>query len=76
MKVSKLIKLLSELPQEEDIFFGDLYVSSERSTDGIPIYGLFDYDDVEITHFDKVRSARSMLPSSNHIIENVLIIER
>lgn len=76
MKVSKLIEQLQTLPQDQEIYWADLYVSAERSEDGLPIFGLFDYDDVEIKHYLKVRSARSMLPSSNHVVENVILIER
>lgn len=74
MKVKKLIEQLSALPQDSEIFWADFYGTDKN--DGLPIYGLYDYDDVEIKHMDRLRSARSMLPSSNSVVENVIIIER
>jgi hypothetical protein len=70
MTVGDLIEFLQTLPKDAKVFKG---VHEGTADDGLEIYGLYDFG--YATLFEKLRSCRSCLPSSNQVEENVLVFE-
>lgn len=70
MTVSNLIKLLNDMPQDAEIFYGS--AEGHKEVDKLDIFALYDFTPV---YYKKLRSCRSSLPTYNTIKENVVVLE-
>ena len=69
MTVEQLIHKLKDLPGNAEIFYG---IEQYNEDDGLPIFELYDFEPV---YYEKLRSCRSCLPSSNTEKNNVVVLE-